>query len=60
MTMRPGATARKSAQQEYRHIHVALIGADELVRASLKRQIVLTNTVHPDASMSKRATPRFG
>ena len=46
MAVRSGATSRKSIEQEYGNADVALVGADEVVRASAKRQICLANTVH--------------
>jgi hypothetical protein len=33
--------------------HVAVIGPDELVRASLKRQVLLTKAVHPADTPSR-------
>jgi hypothetical protein len=47
MTMGPGATPREGAEEEYGDIHVAVIGPNELVRTTLKRQVLLTNAVHP-------------
>src|SRR5262245_66570752 len=46
MTMRPGTAARQRAEEEHRHVHVTVIGADELVRASLERQILLPYSIH--------------
>jgi hypothetical protein len=52
MTMGSRTTPRESAEQEHRDIHVAIIGPDEVVRAALKGQVLLTNAVHlADAPM---------
>jgi hypothetical protein len=47
MTMRPGPAPWEGAEKEYRDIHVAVIGTDEVVRAAVKGQVCLTNAVHP-------------
>ena len=47
MTMGSRTTPREGAEQEYGDIHVAVIGPDEAMRATLKRQLLLTNAVHP-------------
>jgi len=47
MTMGPGTTPGESAQEEDRDIDVPVLGPDELVRASLKGQVLLPNAVHP-------------
>jgi hypothetical protein len=46
MTMGSGAATGESAQQEDGDVHVAVVGPDELVGASLKWQVFLTNPVH--------------
>jgi hypothetical protein len=46
MTMGPGTTPGERAEEEYGDIHTAVIGANEVVRAALKWQILLTHTVH--------------
>ncbi len=46
MPMGPGATPREGAEEEHGDIHVAVIGPNEVVRAALKRQVLLTDTVH--------------
>jgi hypothetical protein len=46
MSMGSRTTARKGAEEERGHIHVAVIGPNEVVRAALKWQVLLTNTVH--------------
>src|SRR5262245_31599336 len=56
MTMRSRTAAGKRAEQEHRHVHVAVIGADELMRASLKRQVLLANSVHR-ADLSNSSEP---
>jgi hypothetical protein len=47
MAMGARTTPGKGAEEEHGDIHVAVIGPDELVRAALKGQLVLTDTVHP-------------
>jgi len=47
MTMGPGTTPGKGAEEKYGDIHIAVIGPDELVRAPLKGQVLLTHAVHP-------------
>lgn len=44
--MGPRTTPREGAEEEYGDIHVAVISPNEVVRATLKGQIVLTNPVH--------------
>jgi hypothetical protein len=52
MTMGPRATPGKGVEKEHGDIHVAIIGPNELVRTTLKGQVLLTNAVHPaDAPM---------
>jgi len=46
MAMRTGARARASSKQENRYVHVAVLGADEMVRAAAMRQGLLSNSVH--------------
>ena len=46
MTMRPGPTPGDSAEEEHRDTYVAVIGPNEVVRAALERQVLLTDTVH--------------
>src|SRR5262245_11039725 len=46
MAMRTGAGARESSKQENRYVHVAVLGADEVVRAAAIRQVLLTNSIH--------------
>src|SRR5262249_30754359 len=46
MTMRPRAGAGLAAKQEHRNVDVALIGADEVVRAAAKRELLLADAVH--------------
>jgi hypothetical protein len=50
MTMGPRATPRKRAEEEHRDIHLTVIGPNELVRAALKRQVLLADAVHPAAA----------
>jgi hypothetical protein len=47
MAMRPGTTPGQSAEEKDGDIDLAVLGADELVRAALKWQVLLTDTVHP-------------
>lgn len=44
--MRSGPTAGRRAEQVDRNVDVAMIGADKLMRAALKRQILLANPMH--------------
>src|SRR5262245_43097177 len=46
MTVRAWTATRERVEQEHGHVHVAVVGADEMVRAPLERQIFLANTVH--------------
>src|SRR5262245_52446809 len=56
MTMRSRTPAGKRAEEEDRHVHVAVVGADELMRAAHERQILLAHSVHrADASGFKRS-----
>jgi voltage-gated potassium channel Kch len=41
------ATAGKGSQEEHGDVHVAVIGADELIRAALEGQILLADAIHP-------------
>ncbi len=50
VAMRARATPGVSSEQEYRDVHVAMIGANELVRATLEREVLLPNSVHPSVS----------
>jgi hypothetical protein len=47
VTMGPWTTPGEGAEEEDGDIHVAVIGPDEVVRATLKGQVLLTNAVHP-------------
>jgi len=47
MAMRPGTMPGQGAEEEGGDIDVAVLGANEVVRAALKRQVLLTDTVHP-------------
>ena len=40
------SAAWQRSEKKHRDVDAALIGADELVRAALKRQILLTNAIH--------------
>jgi hypothetical protein len=44
--MRSRSPARLGVEEEYRNVHVAVIGADELVGAADEREILLADTVH--------------
>ncbi len=46
MPMRAGPPAGESAQEEHGDIHVPVIGSDKVMRAALKWQVLLTDTVH--------------
>src|SRR5262245_35948882 len=46
MAMRAGPGAALAAEQKHRDADVAVIGADEVVRAAAKRQIRLSNFQH--------------
>jgi hypothetical protein len=46
MTVRSGPAARQRAEQIDGDIDVAVIGANKLMRAALKRQILLPNPLH--------------
>jgi hypothetical protein len=46
MAMGSGTASREGAEEEYGDTHVALLGPDELVRAPLKGQVLLTDAVH--------------
>ncbi len=46
VAMRAGALAGLGAEQERADGDVALVGADELVRAAHERQVLLADTVH--------------
>jgi hypothetical protein len=57
MAMGPGTTPGEGAEQEYGDIHAPMVGPNEVVRAALKGQVLLTNAVHPaDAPMEVRRT----
>ena len=47
MPMGPGPPPREGAEEEHRDIHVAILGPNEVVRAALKWQVLLTDPVHP-------------
>jgi hypothetical protein len=47
MTMGPGTTTGKGAEEEYGDTHIAVICPDELMRAPLKGQVLLTYAIHP-------------
>jgi hypothetical protein len=44
--MRSRSPARQGVQEEHRDVHVAVIGADELVGAADEREILLARAVH--------------
>jgi len=46
MAMGSGTTPGESAEEEHGDTHVPLIGSDEVMRAALKWQVLLTDTVH--------------
>jgi hypothetical protein len=47
MTMGPGTTPWEGVEEEDGDIDVAVLGSDEVVRAALKWQVLLPDTVHP-------------
>jgi len=52
MTMGSWTAPREGAEEEHGDVHVAVIGPNEVVRATVKGQVLLTNAVHPaDAPM---------
>ena len=58
MTMGTRTTPGEGAEEEYGDIHVAVIGPNEAVRATLKGQVLLTNAVHPDPPSSCLRPPQ--
>jgi hypothetical protein len=46
MAMRSWPAPRQGAEEEDGDVHVAVVGTDELMGAALKRQVLLTDTVH--------------
>lgn len=46
MSMRPGSLSGKAVIQKYGNADIALVGADEMVRASAVREIFLAGTMH--------------
>jgi hypothetical protein len=55
MTMGPWATSGEGAEEEDGDIDVPVFGSNELVRAALKWQVLLTDTIHrTDAPQFKR------
>jgi hypothetical protein len=47
MTMGAGTAPREGAEEEHGDIHVAVLGPHKVMRAALKWQVLLTDTVHP-------------
>jgi hypothetical protein len=60
MAMRPGATPGGRAEEEHGDVDVAVIGPDELVRAALKGQIFLPDTMHTALLLWRWCVPRCG
>jgi hypothetical protein len=54
MTMGSGTAPREGAEEEHGDIHVAVIGPDKVMRAALKWQVLLTDTVHPAYASAER------
>jgi hypothetical protein len=46
VTVRTRATAWQGAKKKHRDVHVTIVAPDELVRTTLKRQLVLFDAVH--------------
>jgi len=54
MTMGSRTTSRESAEEEHGDVHIAVVGPNEVVRAAMKWQVLLTHAVHPgDAPMEE-------
>ena len=52
MTMGAWTTAWEGAEQEHGDVDITVVGPDEVMRAALKWQVLLTNALHPgDAPM---------
>jgi hypothetical protein len=47
MTMGPGTTSGEGTEEENGDIDVAVLGSNEVMRAALKWQVLLTDTIHP-------------
>jgi hypothetical protein len=47
MTMGTRTTAREGAEEEHGHVDITVVGPDEVMRAAMKWQVLLTNAVHP-------------
>jgi hypothetical protein len=58
MTMGPGTTPGEGAEEENGDIDVAVLGSNEVVRAALKWQVLLTDTVHPACAPVEMGSPR--
>jgi hypothetical protein len=50
MAVRPRTAARQRVQQKGRDFYLAMIGTNEVVRTSMKRQVFLTNAIHAACS----------
>ena len=46
VSMRPWSIARERAEEEHGDTDVAVVGSDEFVRAAVKGQVFLADTVH--------------
>jgi hypothetical protein len=47
MTMGAWTTARERAEKEHGDVDITVVGPDEVMRAAMKWQVLLTNAVHP-------------
>jgi hypothetical protein len=54
MTMGPRAASGERAEEKHGDVYITVIGPDELVRAALKGQVLLTNAVHPADAPARR------
>jgi hypothetical protein len=50
MTMGARTTAREGAEEEHGDVDIPVVGPDEVMRAALKWQVLLTNAVHPGSA----------
>jgi hypothetical protein len=47
------ATSGEGGEEKDGDIHVSVVGPNEVVRAALKWQVLLTDAVHPDKLLGK-------
>jgi len=46
VTVRSGAPAGEGTEKKHRDVYIPVVDADELVRAALKRQFLLSDAIH--------------